>query len=66
MRHNMAHPPPGPYQPPGTPPGPHDPPSPPPPPPTRQHYGPSKLYPGMTSLWPEETCLHGFHGAVTA
>lgn len=61
---DMAHPPPGPQPPPDQPPGPWDPPD--LPPPQKQHYGPSSLFPGMTSLWPAETCAHGFHGAMTA
>lgn len=70
---DMAHPPPGPFPAPGQPPGPWDPPDDTPPPTTTPPqrvlpagYGPSQLYPGLISFWPEETCAHGFHGAVAA
>lgn len=67
MNHTAAHPPPGPYQPPGTPPGPHDPPSNPPPqqPPRRNATFPepanlrlSGMYTDMKTWHPQETCSH--------
>lgn len=45
-------------------PGPHDPPDGRPAQKLPDGYRPSAMYPGMTSVWPEETCTHGFHGAV--
>jgi hypothetical protein len=63
---------------PGKPPGPHSPqpdptPTGPPPAPRREipeqrrdKYRQSEMYPTLISVWPDETCAHGLHGAVTA
>lgn len=68
MNRTMAHPPPGPHQPPGSPPGPHDLPSPTPTPRPRPSGGlyESLMFPGMLAWYPEGCVVRATHGRMSA
>lgn len=52
-KNSVAHPPPGPLSGPDAPPGPFDPPEEESPPKPGNRFRPSRIYPGMMSIWPE-------------